>query len=194
MGTDKAVLKSGGRTFLEASVMAATKAGLSVIIIGRQTSELPQLLPSSIPGITAIPDNVPGQGPVGGLLTALRFSDPNEAVLLLPCDIPSVTANHIHWIIGQAKIHLADPSNQIDALVPVQTIQNDPQPEPLFAIYKQSALSIAENHLISGRRSMLSLLHNLSCKYINLDPNCAGAVSDIDSPQDLPGLNQTATS
>jgi molybdenum cofactor guanylyltransferase len=72
MGTDKAGLRLGGKSFLTRIRSTAREAGLMVRVIRR--------------------DLVTGCGPLGGVHTALRTTQAN-AVLFLSCDMPFVTGS-----------------------------------------------------------------------------------------------------
>lgn len=59
-------------------------------------------------GRLILPDAVPGQGPLGGIATALaRFEASHRAVLFMPCDLPGIMASHV--------IALCDAFEQGDA-------------------------------------------------------------------------------
>ena len=47
-------------------------------------------------GCLILPDTVPGQGPLGGIATALaHFEASHTAVLFMPCDLPGIRASHV---------------------------------------------------------------------------------------------------
>lgn len=47
-------------------------------------------------GCLILPDAVPGQGPLGGIATALaHFEASHTAVLFMPCDLPGIRTSHV---------------------------------------------------------------------------------------------------
>jgi len=82
MGRDKARLRLGGRTLLAHVKAAARQTGLPVRVIRR--------------------DLVPRCGPLGGVYTALKTTAA-EAVLLLACDMPFVTAPLLARLVSRLR-------------------------------------------------------------------------------------------
>jgi molybdenum cofactor guanylyltransferase len=82
MGTDKALLEIDGVPMVVRVAAALAAAGAShVAVVGGDTSRLRSL------AHTVIADDHPGQGPLGGILTALAHGDPHELVAVLSCDL-----------------------------------------------------------------------------------------------------------
>lgn len=85
MGTDKATLQVEGIAMAERVCVAAKEAGASeVLLIGG-----PQKRASNLSG-TWKKDAFPGEGPLGGVITALKAST-HDAVVVLACDMPFIT-------------------------------------------------------------------------------------------------------
>ena len=66
MGRDKATLDAGDGPLLERSARLGLELGLPVLVVGR---ERPTNWP--LPTVRFVADRMPGQGPLGGLVTAL---------------------------------------------------------------------------------------------------------------------------
>jgi len=81
-GSDKALapMLTTGISFLERACQTLAAVAARVIVVGRQ--EIPQYA-----GIEAIPDRSPGQGPVGGVLTALDVTS-TPLLVVISCDQP----------------------------------------------------------------------------------------------------------
>lgn len=95
MGRDKALLVHEGRTLLERQVMLAwTLAPREVLVVGRPQAELGVL------SARGLPDAQPGQGPLGGLATALTATTA-EHVLLLAVDMPALTPEFLARVLAQ---------------------------------------------------------------------------------------------
>lgn len=79
LGTDKVVLPFSGRTLLARMVELAGRHCARVWVSGREPGAL---------GVDApwLPDDEPGMGPLGGILTGLRHI--GGPLLVLACDLP----------------------------------------------------------------------------------------------------------
>ncbi len=79
-GLDKGRLPVGGRSLLQRSLDALAPVTATRVIVGGQPHD----------GVTTLPDRYPGQGPLGGLLTALTWMATTHA-LVVACDLPFLT-------------------------------------------------------------------------------------------------------
>lgn len=97
MGADKASLDVGGSPLGQRSVDALVAAGLDVMLIGATDVHA---------GLTGRPvdDLWPGEGPVGGVLTALHaaFLAGATSVVCLACDLPSVDGGAVRLLLNAA--------------------------------------------------------------------------------------------
>lgn len=85
MGADKATLQIEGVAMAERVSNAAHAAGASeVLLVGG-----PQKRASALTG-TWKKDSFPGEGPLGGVITALKAAT-HDAVVVLSCDMPFIT-------------------------------------------------------------------------------------------------------
>jgi len=93
MGRDKALLEVGGRPL--AAVVAAALVGAGadpVLAVGGDGGALARL------GLVPVPDDAPGEGPLGGLLTALRVAS-TPVVAVLACDLPAARAEAVTRVV-----------------------------------------------------------------------------------------------
>lgn len=96
MGTDKASLEVEGVPMAEWVVRAATGAGASeVLVIGGS-----QAAARRYSG-TWKKDGWPGEGPLGGVITALKASS-NDLVVVLSCDMPFLTPAVVTSLVAGA--------------------------------------------------------------------------------------------
>lgn len=94
MGRDKAVLRYRGETFLQRSVRILKSLGLDVSVVANRKNNA---WLEKDPGARIVLDEIDGAGPLGGLLTALKFSS-SKNNYFLPCDMPFVEPDFFRLI------------------------------------------------------------------------------------------------
>ena len=114
MGTDKATFEVDGVAMANRVVGAATEAGASQILIIGST----QAKSKTISGEWK-KDLFPGEGPLGGIITALKHSD-HDSVVVLSCDMPFMTSAVIQSLVrgladAQATVGRTDRLNWLCA-------------------------------------------------------------------------------
>ena len=170
MGRDKAgIVLANGVTFLQRTVALAADVCEDVIVVGRER-------PSDWPfaQTTFLPDEIPGAGPAGGLLTALRHS--SGPILLLACDMPALTADALRWLRERAALSPHTPG--------IAAVQGE-QVEPLFALYRPACLPALEQRLAAGRRSLQGLLAALPFVFTEVPAPHRPALANINTPEEL---------
>jgi molybdopterin-guanine dinucleotide biosynthesis protein A len=146
MGRDKALLPFRGGALAQAVALAVEQAAGSVVLVGN-----PQLAEAL--GYPAIPDLYPGEGPLGGVLTALANSGA-EWNLVTACDMPELTAPFLAGLLDAAEQAGAD------VLLPVGP---SGRPEPLCAVYHARAREGIEAAFRGGERKVMRALERLRC-------------------------------
>ncbi len=113
-------------------------------------------------GVPGRQDDTPGLGPLGGLITGLRWAREEgcRGVFLLACDLPLVTPGLLDRI-------LAPGFGEGWALVPES--RGPLGMEPLCGAYLVGGLEAAREAVASGRRSMKALLEVVPCIRVSLD-------------------------
>lgn len=87
MGRDKAVLPFEGTPMVVRVADTLRSAGCDpVVAIGGDEKALVAL------GLDSVPDRWPGEGPVGGVITALDNFPSHDAVAVVACDLPHLSA------------------------------------------------------------------------------------------------------
>lgn len=114
MGADKATYEVDGIAMANRVVDAATEAGASQVLLIGGT----QAKSKSLRGDWK-KDSFPGEGPLGGVITALKHSD-HDAVVVLSCDMPFITSSVIHSLVralddAQATVGRTDRLNWLCA-------------------------------------------------------------------------------
>lgn len=122
MGRDKALLPFRGRPLVESVARAVEVAAGSAILVGDSA----RLGPTAY---HTIPDLYPGEGPLGGILTALHHSTATWN-LLTACDMPELSADFLSSLLAAAE------ESGADVLVPAGP---SGRPEPLCAVYRDAA-------------------------------------------------------
>ena len=114
MGTDKATFEVDGIAMANRVAGAAQEAGASQILIIGGT----QAKSKSLTGNWK-KDLFPGEGPLGGIITAMKHSD-HDSVVVLSCDMPFMTSAVIQSLVrgledAQATVGRTDRLNWLCA-------------------------------------------------------------------------------
>ena len=159
MGRDKSRLPFHGTDLVSAVAAAVAHAAGSATLVGH--SELP-----------AIPDRYPGEGPLGGILTALHHTSADWN-LIVACDMPEVSAAFLGDLLAHA-LH-----SRADVLLPHGP---DGRPQPLCAVYHRRALPVLEHHFTRGIRKVTAALQG-----IPVEPLAVAELSrfqNVNTPED----------
>lgn len=154
MGRDKAWLEIGGIPMIERVVSTIQPVASHIqICLGDPFEPIDNRyveLARTWDAVIAF-DKTPGQGPLGGILTALdevqsalkdKARSERAAVIVVACDLPFITTAFIELLL---KKHQVD---QPDITVPCDA---DGRVHPLCAIYSVSCLPAVESSLSEGR-------------------------------------------
>jgi molybdenum cofactor guanylyltransferase len=144
MGRDKALLPFRGAPLVESIARQVEAAAGSVVLVGGE-SRYGDL------GRTVIPDLFPGEGPLGGILTALRHTSADWN-LIVACDMPAVSAAFFRELFDAAEEFGAD------ALLPAGP---SGLPEPLCAIYHVRSRNLINAAFDNGVRKVTAALEGL---------------------------------
>ena len=107
-------------------------------------------------GFDCIPDKMPGQGPLMGIVSTLGASE-NKLNFVIACDIPYIDIRFVRKMLTEAKT--------ADMVIPTT---GNGKHEPLFAIYNKSALKNMNQALSSGKRKISDAFTRCNVKYMNL--------------------------
>ena len=139
MGRDKARLPFRGSDLVSVVAGAVAQAAGNVCLVGH-------------PELPAIPDRYPGEGPLGGILTALHHTS-SDWNLIVACDMPEVCTAFLVALLARAE------GSQADVLLPHSP---DRLPQPLCAVYHRRALPVMEEHFSRGIRKVTAALDGLA--------------------------------
>lgn len=133
-----------GQSLLARSIALARSVCESVAVIG------PRGRYSSLGlGVEIIEDAVEPCGPLGGILTGLRHSQ-HEYALVLACDLPLMTGRFLQYLVGAAL------AERPDVVVPVD---GSGEYEPLCALYSRTCLPAIESG-IAARQFKVSRFYD----------------------------------
>ena len=164
MGRNKALLPFGERTLVEHVAGIVRQAAGSVTLIG-DPEKLGYL------GLPVVPDKLPGQGPAGGIYTALTTTS-TDWNLIAGCDMPAITGDVLAGLLRRAAVSSSDC---------VAAAGPDGDPEPLCAVYHRRCLPVLGRAISEKRLKMKNLLADLGFELMPVD---ASAVVNVNTPAD----------
>jgi molybdopterin-guanine dinucleotide biosynthesis protein A len=145
MGTDKSQLLLGNEPLIARIQNTLASVASPVRIVGLPKSDIHNV----------VADVYPQWGALGGLHGALAACRSKWA-MVLACDLPFITSELLHHLIGLRNDH--------DAVVPIQP---DDRPQPLCALYSvEPCLTVAEELIKAGRRRPLDLLEVVNTRWV----------------------------
>jgi molybdenum cofactor guanylyltransferase len=151
MGVDKSMLTINGKPMVEYICEQVRDSFEQILISANEAEKLTFL------GLEIVPDKTAGQGPLMGIASALEASE-NELNFVVACDIPYVNMTFVHRMLAEAE--------GADIVVPTA---GEKKYEPLFAVYRKSALGAINEVLSSGGRKISDVFARCNVKYIELE-------------------------
>jgi molybdopterin-guanine dinucleotide biosynthesis protein A len=119
---------------------------------------------------TDVADLYPGEGPLGGIITALRWAG-DEPVVIAPCDMPWIEEQHVRTVAAAL-------TDDVDVAVAGD--------QHLFAAWNPSALAALEAAFAEGERAPKRALTRLRVATVALGDGPWS--KDVDTPDDLSPL------
>jgi molybdenum cofactor guanylyltransferase len=157
-GRDKALVRFGARPLLLEIVRLAQTCATDAVVVAseRRYSSLGADLKS-------IEDQWPGEGPLGGIITALQHTAATdhsaEWNLILSCDTPFLTAEWLQFLVDHAR---ASPA-EIQVILP----HSAHGPEPLCACYRTGAAAPLKNAFDRGVRKVTQALKEVRTEVLD---------------------------
>ena len=148
-GSDKALVKYHGIPLLGRAVDLLKSLNLNPIIVTRRGADY------SFAKCTVIYDKLTGQGPLGGIYTAMTLFK-NTAFLILTCDMPALTVPVLQELLEQHE-----PSCELTFY---STADRAEQPFP--GIYEPSLLGVIREKLKKEDLSMASLFKEIATRKV----------------------------
>jgi molybdopterin-guanine dinucleotide biosynthesis protein A len=175
-GRDKGALVVQGRPILDRQLAALSRIADDVmLVVGEETP------PRA--GIRVVRDRVTASGPLGGLDAALAAAR-HDALVLLACDMPFVTAR----LLG----HLLALTDGADAVVP----RTERGYHPLCAAYTRACQPAVAARLARGQFRMVDFLADVRVRVVCGDELAAFGdhhrlLANINTPAEYEGLDRT---
>jgi FdhD protein len=181
MGVDKTLLPVHGETLLARVVQAVSGVCAHTVVV---TDRAEQIAEAGLPADTEVLiDEVSYQGPLGGLVTALKAA-PDDWVLAVAADVP--------WLEPEVIRALWDAHDDAQVVVAV----TEKGIEPLLALYHRDCLPVARRVLASGRRRLVAMFSELRVVELPLetlraaDPGLRSLVN-VNTPEDLAEVRES---
>lgn len=166
MGRDKALLPYHGEVLVQHIAKAVAAAAGSAVLVGD-----PAVYGSL--GYPVIPDLYPGEGPLGGIITALSHTNADWN-LVTACDMPALSSDFLGVILAAAE-QLGEK-----AVVPVGP---GGKPEPLCGVYHRGALATLDRVFARGGRKIMAALDSLPAALLPVSGS--DAFQNLNTPEDL---------
>ncbi len=172
MGTDKALLEVDGRPLVATTCAALRDAGAEpVVVVGGDPHA------ADVAGVEQVPDRWPGEGPLGGILTALGHldGDGTRHVAVLACDLPDASSRTVATLLGHVR------SSPESVVVPVL----EGVPQWLHAVWPPNARRVLLDSFEEGERAPWRAGRRLSV--LEVPGLESSSLRDVDRPEDLGG-------
>ena len=175
MGRDKALLRISGRALAVVVADAIVAAGADrVVAIGGDRTAL------NAEGLTVVADRYPGEGPLGGILTALgHFEHSTRPVAVLACDLPGADPRNVAVAV-EALGGLDGPA----VAVPVV----DGRRQWMHASWTPVTASLLAAAYVDGERApwrAAEALARSGLRILEVDGPVPTGFRDVDQPSDL---------
>ena len=149
-GRDKALVQLGGKTMLARTTELVAKVCESAQIVA-PAGKYPDA-PAPV-----IADQYPGEGPLGGILTALSLLPRGKLALIVSCDMPFLTVEFLADLRRRAE--------KSEKLVVVPRSENGL--EPLCAAWKREALPEIQLAFDAGVRKVTDAMGRLRMEVLD---------------------------
>ena len=170
MGFNKALIEINGEPLISRIVTSINNAGLMDLrIVGGDCDAFAVL------GHDCLPDEYPGEGPLGGIITALNHykKKDKEHVLVVACDLPNISEKLIRTILEGSK---QEPKSIVIPLV-------EGHLQWMHALWPTAVLPALLKSFSNGVRAPWRASTELPLLRIEgIDPEI---LLDVDRPEDL---------
>ena len=157
-GRDKALVCFGATPLLRQIVQLAQTCASDVTVVASA-----QKYRDLDANLEIIEDQWPGEGPLGGIITALQHTAATDRSaewnLILSCDMPFLTAGWLQFLVTHAR----EANKEIQVILP----HSAHGPEPLCACYRTSAADPLKNVFDRGVRKVTQALEEVRTEVLD---------------------------
>ena len=170
MGQPKHLIKGDdGLTWLENTVKLLAPLTQQVVLSGAGQ------VPASLEGLKRLSDIPDVQGPLTGILSAMRWR-PDVCWLLLACDMPNITREALEWLLA---------CRTPDSWGTLPRLHADGFVEPLLALYEPQAKPYFEELYQSGSLRISMVARRPHMRTPLVPEVLARAWNNINTPEEL---------
>jgi molybdenum cofactor guanylyltransferase len=170
MGHDKSLLRVDGAPLIR-RIHDQLAARFDEILVSASEPDKYAFL-----GVKTVPDRVPGKGPLMGIASAVEAAR-HDRVFVTACDIPQVDLDTVARLLVLAE--------DCDCAIPVSSVGR----EPLFAVYRKSAVRAMHDALDSGERRIDVVFPRVRTRYVDLGH--APWYRNLNTPEDVAAFLDT---
>jgi molybdopterin-guanine dinucleotide biosynthesis protein A len=143
MGVDKGSMSVRGRPLIDISISALRESGAEeIVIVGGEYLEC------QFAGVVQIEDRYPGEGPLGGVITALSVIEHDLAVIL---------SNDLLHLDPSTILKIVSTINDGDMVLPVTNGTR----QVLCGVWRRNLLPVLIEAFADGKRSIQSALDSI---------------------------------
>ena len=136
-------------------------------------------------GFEVIPDDIPGIGPIGGIVTGLRKST-SEWSFFAACDMPMITTDLIKSLADEID-------NQNTAVCDAILFSTGGRLEPVFGLYHKNALVKFEEMIAANQFRLQDIRNSMKVCEVDLPVSAAVSLKSINTREDLDKHNVNET-
>ncbi len=172
MGRTKALIEVDGVPMVQRVAHALRAGGCGdIALVGGSSSELASL------GLPVVTDDAPGEGPLGGVITALRHFAAASQVLVAACDLPLLDAATVAEMLRVAR---AEPER-------AATVAQTDWVEPGLVVWNRASLGTLDALFAAGERAVHRVLGQLDTQLVRVE---AEVLTNVNRPLDVPGSDE----
>ncbi len=170
MGRPKQLVEIGEGTMIEHVVRCLSEEVDEVVLLGGGPA------PATLEGLSRVTDADDCQGPMAGILGALR-AEPEACWVVAPCDLPLLRRAAVRWLVGTRHPGTWAVLPSLEGFV-----------EPLLALYEPEARTLLEGAAAAGKHALHRLALNPRVATIEPPAALQRCWFNANTPQELTSL------
>lgn len=171
-GVAKGLELVGGERIVDRVVCSLREVANDLVLVGAASA-----IAATLPTLRRVPDEVPGAGPLGGIIAALRAT--GRDTLVVAWDMPFVEAQHLRPLLDEGSG------------AEVVAWETEGRVEPLCALYRASAAGQLAAAFTAGERSAREALRRLRVHLVRRAASgLPSPFTSINTPEQLEAARQ----